>query len=125
MRYIIFSNEFVFANELIFNNERVVTDMDVIDKIDALRKERGWSINNLAMEAMLTQSTVNNIFTRRNEPKLSTLRAICEALGTTLSEFFADETSQNETDGELIRRVRTLDADGKCALLALLKSMNK
>lgn len=35
--------------------------MDVIGKIDILRRERGWSINYLATEAMLTQSTVNNI----------------------------------------------------------------
>ena len=30
--------------------------MEVLDRIDELRKQRGWSVNNLAMEAMLTQS---------------------------------------------------------------------
>lgn len=29
--------------------------MEVLEKIEKLRKERGWSINNLAMEALLTQ----------------------------------------------------------------------
>ena len=42
------------------------------------RKERGWSINNLAMEALLTQSTLNNLYARKAEPKLSTLRAILQ-----------------------------------------------
>ena len=36
--------------------------MEVLEKIEKLRKERGWSINNLAMEALLTQSTLNNLY---------------------------------------------------------------
>lgn len=65
--------------------------MDVLEKIERLRKERGWSKNNLAMEAFLTQSTLNNLYTRKTEPKLSTLRAICSAFGITLSEFFSED----------------------------------
>ena len=62
--------------------------MNILHRIDMLRKERGWSINNLAMEAMLTQSTLNNLYNRKNEPKISTLTAICNAFGITLAEFF-------------------------------------
>lgn len=94
--------------------------MDVIGKIDILRRERGWSINYLATEAMLTQSTVNNIFNRRNEPKLSTLRAICDAFGITLSEFFAEEMTP---DDELTYRIRTLSPEQKTAILTLLRSV--
>lgn len=65
--------------------------MDIVDKIDALRRERGWSVNYLALEAMLTQSTVNNMYQRHAEPKLSTLRALCGAFGITLGEFFAED----------------------------------
>lgn len=54
--------------------------MEVLEKIEKLRKERGWSINNLAMEALLTQSTLNNLYARKAEPKLSTLRAIGQSL---------------------------------------------
>lgn len=96
--------------------------MDVIDKINRLRAERGWSINYLALEAMLTQSTLNNIFNRHSEPKLSTLRAICDAFGITLAEFFADDVDP-EDDGELIRRVRALSPEQKQALLTILKEM--
>lgn len=94
--------------------------MDVIEKIDALRRERGWSVNYLATEAMLTQSTVNNLFSRRNEPKLSTLRAICDAFGITLSEFFAEEMTDED---ELAFRVRGLSAEQKAALLTILRSI--
>ena len=101
--------------------------MTVIERIDALRRERGWSINNLAMEALLTQSTVNNLYMRGSEPKLSTLRAICDAFGMTLSEFFSYETeeadadSADAVDAELLRRVRALSPKQKEGLLALLR----
>lgn len=92
--------------------------MDILTRIDELRKEKGWSINNLAMEAGLTQSTVNNLYARNSEPKLSTLRAICEAFGISLSDFFKEETTDED---ELLRRVKALSHDDKKALLQLLK----
>ena len=94
--------------------------MDVLEKIDKLRKERGWSVNYLAMEAELTQSTLNNLYTRKTEPKISTLRSICKAFGITLAEFFNDEET---ADDELIRRVKGLSDENKLALLQLLKNM--
>ena len=85
--------------------------MEVLEKIEKLRKERGWSINNLAMEALLTQSTLNNLYARKAEPKLSTLRAICNAFGISLAEFFADDAEEKKEeslsiDAEIIRSRR-------------------
>ena len=65
--------------------------MKVLEKIETLRKEKGWSINYLAMESGLTQSTLNNLYSRNTEPKISTLRAICDAFGITLSDFFKEK----------------------------------
>ncbi|MDE7394813.1 MAG: helix-turn-helix domain-containing protein [Clostridiales bacterium] len=97
--------------------------MDVIEKIDRLRKERGWSVNGLAMESMLTQSTVNNLFSRKNEPKLSTLRAICDAFHITLAEFFQENDPDNEYENEILRRVRALSDEQKEAVLTILRSI--
>ena len=97
--------------------------MTVLEKIDKLRLERGWSVNNLAMEAMLTQSTLNNLYAREAEPKLSTLRAICSAFGITLSEFFADE-EEISADDELFRRVRALSDEQKKGLLGFLRALD-
>lgn len=94
--------------------------MDILARIDELRTERGWSINNLAMEAELTQSTLNNLYTRNTEPKISTLRSICNAFGITLSEFFNEK---NTNDDELLRRVNSLPKESKKALLTLLKNI--
>ena len=97
--------------------------MDVCKKIDELRKERGWSINNLAMEAMLTQSTVNNIFLRNSEPKLSTLRAICNAFGITLAEFFKEENEEDLADEVLLSGIKKLNPEQKRAINLLIRSV--
>ena len=93
--------------------------MNVLEKIEKLRNEKGWSINYLAMESGLTQSTLNNLYSRKTEPKISTLRAICGAFGITLSDFFKEE----ENEDELIRRVKTLSQENKTALLQILKNL--
>ncbi|MCD8041045.1 MAG: helix-turn-helix domain-containing protein [Clostridia bacterium] len=97
--------------------------MEVLEKIDELRKERGWSVNNLAMEAMLTQSTLNNLYSRKAEPKLSTLRAICGAFGITLSEFFAEIENPDKNADELSEAVRKLNKQQKHALAIFLKTI--
>lgn len=98
--------------------------MTVLEKIDALRTERGWSINNLAMEAMLTQSTLNNLYTRNAEPKISTLRALCGAFGITLSEFFADEKEEEiSPSAELHARIDQLTPAQQKSLLAFLNQL--
>ncbi len=100
--------------------------MTILEKIDKLRKERGWTVNYLAMEAGLTQSTLNNLYSRNAEPKISTLRAICGAFGMTLAEFFAED-DQNE-DGQWLSRqlgykISQLSESQKKALLNFLSSV--
>ncbi len=100
--------------------------MKILEKIDKLRKARGWSINNLAMEAMLTQSTLNNLYARKTDPKISTLQAICNAFGITLSEFFAkdvDEQSASSIDELLNKKIQRLSTAQKSALLDFLKTI--
>lgn len=100
--------------------------MTVLEKIDKLRKERGWSVNNLAMEAALTQSTLNNLYLRNTEPKISTLRAICGAFGITLAEFFADDAVNDEKqwiDSQLSAKISQLSEAQKKALLTFLSTV--
>ena len=93
--------------------------MEVLEKIEMLRKKKGWSINYLAMESGLTQSTLNNLYSRNTEPKISTLRAICGAFGISLSDFF----KETENEDELISRVRLLSQENKQALLQILRNI--
>ena len=93
--------------------------MEVLEKIERLRIEKGWSRNYLAMESGLTQSTLNNLYSRNTEPKISTLRAICGAFGVSLSDFFKEE----ENEDELIRKVKCLSKENKQALLQIVRNL--
>ena len=98
--------------------------MTALEKIDKLRVQRGWSIYKLAEEAMLTQSTINNLYSRKAEPKLSTLRAICDAFEITLSEFFAeDDVDEGDVDKKLQKKISRLSPQQKKALLDFLKTV--
>ena len=67
--------------------------MDVIKRIDELKKERNWSLYKLSYMSGLSSSTLANIYRRHTIPSLSTLEAICNAFGITLSQFFSEDTT--------------------------------
>lgn len=58
-------------------------------RIQQLCKERGITINKLSTICGITQSTLNNIFSRENnKPTVSTIKKICDGLDITLKDFF-------------------------------------
>ena len=60
-------------------------------RISYLCHEREISINQLAMDSGLTQSTLNSIMHHESKnPTVVTLLRICRGLNITLSEFFAN-----------------------------------
>lgn len=67
--------------------------MDVLEKLRTLLNERGWSEYRLAQKARLNESTISNIYRRNTVPTIATLKAVCDAFGITLSQFFADNDS--------------------------------
>mgnify|MGYP000569774806 FL=1 len=70
-----------------------IDNMDVIKRITELTRERGWSTYRLAQKSGLSASTpIANIYRRNTVPSLSTLEALCDAFGITLSQFFAKDT---------------------------------
>lgn len=71
-------------------------NFDVLERIQELRKMKGWTIYRLAEESELTQSTIANMFTRKTLPSISTLVALCNAFGITLSQFFDADSKEFE-----------------------------
>lgn len=99
--------------------------MDIIERIKQLRDERGWSTNQLALEAELTQSTVATLLTKASAlPSLDTLTRLCNAFGMTLAQFFTEE-EQSELvsvqEKHLIEQYRKLPDKKKEAVLTLLE----
>ncbi len=65
-------------------------------KITKLCRERGISYNKLAMISGITQSTINNIISgRNNSATVSTVKKICDGLEISVTDFFSDEIFQN------------------------------
>lgn len=61
----------------------------VRQRIVQLCQERDISINKLSSISGVTQSTVNNIVSgRNNSATISTIKKLCDGLGITIDEFF-------------------------------------
>jgi XRE family transcriptional regulator, regulator of sulfur utilization len=59
------------------------------DKVRDLRKERGWSQQELADRAGISMQTVSNLETSRHVPGIVTLSKIAGALGVPLPDLLA------------------------------------
>ena len=66
-----------------------------------LCQERGITINKLANMSGVTQSTLNNIISgRNNSATVATIKKLCDGLCITLADFF-DTSEFNSLDQEL------------------------
>ena len=64
----------------------------VKERILELCRERDITINKLSNMSGVTQSTVNNIVSgRNNSATISTIKKLCDGLGITIEEFFHSE----------------------------------
>ena len=62
----------------------------VRDRILRLCEQRGITINKLSTISALPPSSIKNIlYGRSRNPKLETIRMICDGLGITMGEFFS------------------------------------
>ena len=65
------------------------TVIAIRDRIQRLCAERGITINKLATLSALPPSSVKNILYGRScDPKILTIKKICDGLGISLAEFF-------------------------------------
>lgn len=65
----------------------------VRDRILQLCDQRSMSINKLATVSGLPPSSIKNIlYGKSKNPKVLTIKIICDGLGITLGEFFSTET---------------------------------
>lgn len=65
--------------------------MDVLARLRCLMDERGWTKYRLAKNSGLSESTITNILKRDTMPSIPTLKAICDCMGISLSQFFAED----------------------------------
>ena len=65
-------------------------------RILELCQERNISVNKLSCLCGITQSTVNNIISgRNNSTTISTIKKLCDGLDITIEDFFHSEQFKN------------------------------
>ena len=66
--------------------------MAIRNRILVLSEEKGYSINQLAEWSGVPRSSLKNIlYGKSKDPKSSTIKKICDGLGITLDEFYANQ----------------------------------
>lgn len=63
---------------------------DILDEITKMRLARHWSEYDLAKHSGISQSTISTWYRKKQIPTIKSLEKICNGLGVTLSQFFAD-----------------------------------
>lgn len=99
--------------------------MDTHSRLQQLLTERGWTKYKLAKASGLSESTLANIFKRNTVPSVTTLEAICDGFGITLSQFFAEYEMVELTPElkELFDNWISLTPKQKQAVLQTVKAM--
>ena len=101
--------------------------VDIKEKLKDLLQKRGWTEYRLAKESGLSESTIANIYRRNSTPSFATLKAICDAFGITLSQFFAegDMIDLTPETRELFEGWKAMTVEQRDATLQMIKSINK
>ncbi len=97
----------------------------VIKRIEELCEQKHWSKYRLAKESGIPHSTIFNMLKRTNTPTISTLVKICNGLGITLSQFFADDEYVTLTKQQklLLRLWGTLENEERVRCEAYIKGV--
>lgn len=102
--------------------------MDMLERIKELQKEKNLSNYQLAAEAEVPQSTINNMYTRGTMPTMSTFFAICKALNMTPSQFFNESETTlilSEEETELLLIYRKLNKRDKQIIANIIKDFEQ
>ena len=88
--------------------------MDIItfipQRIEDLKQKKRITAYALAAKAGINQSALSNIQKKGTLPTLETLQKICNGLGVTMSQFFADEYDRPVLTEYQIRFLNNLDS---------------
>lgn len=103
------------------------TSEPILQRITELRTQRGWSECRLAEYSGAAQSTISSWYQKSYIPSVSSLEKICAAFGISLSQFFAEVSSEpvslTAEQRRLLEKWNTLSENGKQALFHLLAEL--
>ena len=100
--------------------------IDIGARLQQLMDERGLNMYSLAKRSGLSWNTIKNFYARQSKPTVTTLSMLCDGLGITLSQFFAEGEMIELTPDlkPLIDQWVTLTPSQKQAVLIMAQEMN-
>ena len=103
----------------------MVINMDVNERLRQMLNERGLTTYKMSELSGLSHTTLANVFKRNTVPSISTLQAICNGFGITLSQFFAEGEMVEMTPElkELFNGWVNLNPEQKAAVQQIIKAM--
>lgn len=93
--------------------------MDVSKRLKNLREQCGFTQNGLAERAGISQTHLRRVELGQADITVGHLQLVCDAMGVSLGEFFAETTSEDE----LAVALSKLSPKQKKHLLEFLKSL--
>lgn len=101
--------------------------MDAKQRIKELMAKKNITEYRLAKLSGLSQSTISNIFNRNTAPTIPTIEAICNGLGISMAQFFAEEGNEapvylSDEQKLFFDKWATLTAEQKCVVEKLIES---
>lgn len=97
--------------------------MNVGERITFYRTAKHYTVNKLANLSGISQSYLRDVELGNKNPTVETLSYVCDALGISLADFFAEETTQRIEEEPLLAKVYQLTPKQKKTLLSFLDSM--
>ena len=100
--------------------------MDTNERLRQILDERGLTTYKMSELSGLSHTTLANVFKRNTVPSISTLQAICNGFGITLSQFFAEGDMVEMTPElkQLFEGWINLNPKQKAAVLQMIEAMN-
>ncbi len=103
--------------------------MEIGERIKKLREAKGLSQKEVAGIIKMDQSQYSKLEKDKTDPSVSTLAKVAKALGTQLSELFADDllrdvNSYDKSVMEKISLIDSLDEDEKKSLFKIIDGLS-
>ena len=97
--------------------------MDIAAQIKFFREQKGYTVNNLANLAGISQSYLRAVELGQKNPTVDLLSSLCWALDISLRDFFNDELLSDLKQDELILQIYRLSDEQRKQLTLFLKSL--
>lgn len=102
--------------------DRIRKAPEIGSRLQALRKQRGLSLDDLASASKVSRSMLSQVERGLANPTFATLWALTQALGIDIAQLIGDAADEREQQIELIEAhniPRIQSADGHCTLRIL------